>query len=54
MALLPFDLADPFAAVAFEVFGDFDEAEDVLLCGFGAGLVGLLVLWFWKGGRERM
>ncbi len=42
MALLPLDFADAFAAVALEVFGDFDEAEDVLLRGFGAGLVGLL------------
>ena len=31
MSLLPFDLADAFTAVAFQVFGDFNEAEDVLL-----------------------
>lgn len=31
MSLLPFDFADAFAAVTFQLFGDFDEAENVLL-----------------------
>lgn len=31
LALLPFDFADAFAAVAFEVFGEVDEGEDVFL-----------------------
>lgn len=52
MTLLPFDFADAFAAVAFEVFGDFDEAEDVLLWGFGAGLVVLGFWGFWESEGE--
>lgn len=31
VSLLPFDFTDAFTAVAFQVFGDFDETEDVLL-----------------------
>lgn len=31
LLLLIFDLADTFAALALDVLGDFDEAEDVLL-----------------------